>query len=120
MLEDPRVIRVLAYQRSSLLAAGGTFGSSLQAFRGGDLRGQRVLSSATPAVLGDFTHHYSIRQETAVAKFSSGRLGARPPPPVGRSPIVRRPADSTFLANSSLPWLLAERHVAAPSDIAER
>ena len=34
MLEDPRVIRVLAYQRSSLLAAGGTFGSSLQAFRG--------------------------------------------------------------------------------------
>jgi len=48
-------------------------------------------AATTPAVLGDFTHHYSIRQETAVAKFSSGRLGAQPPPPVGRSPIVRCP-----------------------------
>jgi hypothetical protein len=34
MLEDPRVIRVLAYQRSSLLAAGGTFGPTPLASRG--------------------------------------------------------------------------------------
>jgi hypothetical protein len=38
MLEDPRVIRVLAYQRSSLLAAGGTFGPSLLASRGDPVR----------------------------------------------------------------------------------
>ena len=30
---------------------------------------------------GLFTHH-SIKKEAAVAKFSSGRMGARPPPPV--------------------------------------
>jgi len=45
--------------------------------------GHRVLSSATPSVLGDFTHHF-IRNEGAVAKFSFGRLGSRPPPPVGQ------------------------------------
>ena len=49
--------------------------------------GHRVLSSATPSVLGDFTHHF-IRNEGAVAKFSFGRLGSRPPPPVGQGPAT--------------------------------
>jgi hypothetical protein len=66
--------RVSAFSEVGLRLAAGVKSGSLR---------QRVLSSAPPSVLGDFSTIYFIRQGTAVAKFSSGRMGARPPPPVG-------------------------------------
>jgi hypothetical protein len=79
---------------------------------------QRVLSSATPSVLGDFTHH-SIKKEAAVAKFSSGRMGARPPPPVGLSggprPAANRVPPGPGPAPLALPTAPIARAQAAPA-----